>query len=119
MSDTEIDRDEFHARLLALREELQQIVALGDESAATVELDQTRLGRLSRMDALQAQSMAVEGKRRRVVALAGVAAALARLDAGEFGYCLECGENINLRRLTLNPSVELCIECASAREAGA
>ena len=43
-------------KLLKLRDELEEIAATGDEFAAVVELDQSKVGRLSRMDALQAQA---------------------------------------------------------------
>ncbi len=83
---------------------------------ATVELDQARVGRLSRMDALQAQAMSQEVRRRRERELLAVAAALTRLERGEFGHCLECDEIIGDGRLRHNPAVSLCIRCASAAE---
>jgi DnaK suppressor protein len=42
--------------------------------------------------------------------------ALARLDNGEFGYCLETGEPIVLARLLLRPTAELSIEAKTAQE---
>ena len=50
MSDGDIDTDWFRDRLLELRAELT--AATGNTDANTVELDQQRQGRLSRMDAL-------------------------------------------------------------------
>ena len=41
-----------------------------------------------------------------------IVAALARIDEGEYGYCLQCGEDIAERRLELNPTVVTCISCA-------
>ena len=46
---------QFRQRLLGLREELQVLDSTSRDAAETVELDQTRQGRLSRMDALQGQ----------------------------------------------------------------
>ena len=40
-------------KLLKLRDELQRLSATGDEAVAVVELDQSKVGRLSRMDAMQ------------------------------------------------------------------
>lgn len=37
-------------------------------------------------------------------------AALARMDAGTYGYCLKCGEPIPAERLQALPSAEYCIE---------
>jgi len=90
--------------------------ATGDDAAATVELDQTRQGRLSRMDALQAQAMSLEAKRRRDLQLGQVRAALLRLDNDDFGRCLGCGDRIDPRRLEHNPSAPLCISCAERAE---
>lgn len=43
-------------KLLRLRQELEGLAATGDGSAAVVELDQSKVGRLSRMDAMQARA---------------------------------------------------------------
>lgn len=88
----------------------------GDDSRP-VELDQTRVGRLSRMDALQSQAMAQETERRRHQELVRIDQALKRLDDDEYGDCLECGEPISPKRLAFDPSVALCIDCAGKGEA--
>lgn len=96
----------------------RQIRAQDRESAdqrAPVELDQQSVGRLSRMDALQVQAMAQETSRRRATELRRIAAALSRIDEGEFGYCIKCGDEIARRRLELDPAAPHCIECASGR----
>lgn len=60
--------------------------------------------------------MAVETERRRRFRLERIAAALARLDAGEFGWCAACGEAIPPARLELDPTVPTCIACARRAE---
>ncbi|MGQ4879717.1 TraR/DksA family transcriptional regulator [Billgrantia sp. LNSP4103-1] len=82
------------------------------ESRATVMLDQQSVGRLSRMDALQGQAMAKAEEERRQLAMRRIDAALARLDRGEFGECIECGEWIAVKRLEWDPTVLKCIHCA-------
>ena len=110
------------AKLKEFRETLQALAAqirvadaetLGER--APVELDQQAVGRLSRMDALQVQAMAMETSRRRATQLRRITAALARMDEGEFGYCLECGDEIAARRIELDPAAPLCIGCASGK----
>jgi hypothetical protein len=54
-------------RLRARREELQRLSAAHGVASDPVEVDQARVGRLSRMDALQSQAMAAEVERRREV----------------------------------------------------
>ena len=100
------------ARLIAEREELLRLNKFSEESRQTVELDQTRIGRLSRMGALQEQEMAKETARRRKIELQRIEAALKRIDDGEFGYCVECGDEIAPKRLDLDPTAPLCIDCA-------
>ncbi len=77
-----------------------------------MELDQTRQGRLSRIDALQQQAMAAETQRRRTLELRRIDAALRRIDAGEYGYCLTCGEEIAPARLKFDPAATQCVPCA-------
>jgi DnaK suppressor protein len=108
--------EDWRARLLALRDELEGIAATGDESAAVVELDQSRVGRLSRMDAMQAQAMAKASANRRQAMLLKITAALKRIDDDEFGLCRACEEPINPRRLEFDPTAIQCIDCASKGE---
>jgi len=103
-------------KLLKLRAELRAIAETADESAAVVELDQTKVGRLSRMDALQAQAMAKASGERREQMLRKIEAALKRIDNDEYGYCKDCDEPINPKRLEFDPTSVLCIDCASKLE---
>ena len=108
--------EEWRDKLLALQAELLSISETGDESAAVVELDQTKVGRLSRMDAMQAQAMAMASSNRRQVMLTKITAALKRIDDGEYGNCRECEEPINPKRLEFDPTAIYCIECANKEE---
>ncbi len=85
---------------------------LGHGAQRTVELDQQSVGRLSRMDSLQSQAMAQAQQRRRNSQKNALAAALHRLDEGEFGYCDDCGDAIAEARLKTNPALMHCISCA-------
>ncbi len=114
MPKEEINLSHFHSLLLKLREELIDVTATADAAAGTVELDQTRQGRLSRMDALQQQAMSVETNRRRGVALTRINAALRRIDEEDYGYCITCDKPIAPRRLEIEPTATQCIRCAEA-----
>lgn len=96
-------------RLAAIKAENQ----LGQEAQSVVQLDQQSVGRLSRMDAIQNQAMAVAQQNRRDIQTRRLMAALTRIDEDEFGYCEDCGEDIAQKRLELDPSVTKCISCAS------
>ncbi|MCP4678008.1 MAG: TraR/DksA family transcriptional regulator [Deltaproteobacteria bacterium] len=92
--------------------ELQVLNEVGAEAARPVTLDQSRVGRLSRMDAMQGQQMAAETVRRRTEEIQRIRAALSRIERDEYGYCLRCEEDIDEKRLESNPSATLCIKCA-------
>ena len=104
------------ARLEARRLELEELTASHHGEARPVELDPTRSGRLSRMDALQAQAMAAATERRRQIELDRIDAALRRIASGDYGFCLRCGDDIGLERLEFDPTTPLCIACARAGE---
>lgn len=109
----ETDQARIRAQIMATLADLNRDDALGLSGQATVELDQQAVGRLSRMDALQNQAMAKAGHARRQVLRQRLAAALARMDAGEFGYCEDCGEDIALGRLEIDPAATRCVSCAN------
>ncbi len=105
------DADDPRPRLLARLAALDAEDAAGAEAQAVVALDQSSVGRLSRMDALQQQAMAQATARRRGAERQRIAAALARIAAGEYGYCTDCGEPIAPARLSADPSIPRCAEC--------
>lgn len=96
-------------RLLELREEDLRAA----ESTAPVTLEQDSVGRLSRIDAMQMQAMALSGQRRRAAEKVQIEAVLKRIDADDYGYCITCGEDIPEAPLRYNPAVLKCVECAS------
>jgi DnaK suppressor protein len=103
----------YKQQLLDQQQVLLSLKKTGSDATRTVELDQTSVGRLSRMDALQGQAMSKERERRRDIELQRIASALARIESGNFGYCVACDERIAGKRLDFDPSAPLCIDCAS------
>lgn len=41
---------------------------------------------------------------------------IARIDAGDYGYCDSCGVEIGLKRLEARPTATLCIDCKELEE---
>ena len=111
-----MDTEHSKQKLLNLKKELQQVDESSKEAASTVELDQTRVGRLSRMDALQGQALSKATRQRRETELQRIATALSRIEKGDYGYCLECDKKIAAARLEIDPAAPLCINCASKRD---
>lgn len=107
---------DWRQNLLQLQEQMSNVADSAEDAVAIVELDQSKVGRLSRMDALQGQAMAQASKDRRDRKLRLIDAALARLDGDDFGNCHRCEESIDENRLVFDPTVLLCIECARKAE---
>jgi len=111
-----MDVEQFKSLLLEKRTVLIAEEETGKEAAQIVELDQTSVGRISRMDAMQGQAMAIAANQRRQVELQKIEASLKRIENKDYGFCLECDEEISELRLELNPAASLCIDCASKKE---
>jgi DnaK suppressor protein len=109
---TEADLARFRERLAARRVEIASLSQQTKDDRAPVQLDQASVGRLSRMDAIQQQQMALAADRRRLQEIAAIDAALARIAAGEFGDCARCGEPIAPARLAIDPTTPFCVRCA-------
>ncbi|MGI9484528.1 MAG: TraR/DksA family transcriptional regulator [Geminicoccaceae bacterium] len=114
--DSPSERAEAESRLRQRRLDVLALIEGHGDDGKPVELDQTRVGRLSRMDALQNQAMAQETERRRQQELTQIDNALRRLVDDTYGDCIECGEPIAVKRLALDPSAPLCIDCAGKEE---
>ncbi len=109
-----IDLDYFRKRL----EQRLKEVTDGQKAARPLELDQSRVGRLSRMDAMQQQAMTQAAARLTAIEGQRIQTALKRIASGEYGYCMNCDEEIAERRLRADPSALTCIACARAAEEG-
>ncbi|CAM4297306.1 TraR/DksA family transcriptional regulator [Vreelandella rituensis] len=112
MNHPQLDMQHIRQRLQNQRQELLAESLESEASRKTVMLDQTTVGRLSRMDALQAQAMAEAEENRRQLQIKRIDSALLRIDNAELGECIECGEWIGVRRLESDPTLLKCIECA-------
>lgn len=110
-----VDVAHFKQRLL---NELSELTEEGthDEATKAVELDQQSIGRVSRIDAIQQQQMAQATERRRQIQIQRINAALRRVEEDEYGYCVECGDEILEKRLDTDPAIPTCTKCATAHE---
>jgi DnaK suppressor protein len=105
-------------QLTGLREELerqlrrlQRSMKTTERAAKPVQLDQTAVGRLSRMDAIQNQHLTKNLQKREEARLGALTEALARLEAGRYGVCSACGEAISFDRLFVVPEAGDCGKC--------
>jgi DnaK suppressor protein len=102
--------DRYREKLLA--EKATIVVALETDDHKPVQLDQTAVGRLTRMDAMQSQALAQNVRRRRQQRLVAIAKALQRLDEDEYGYCLDCAADMDPKRLDIDATAAYCVACA-------
>jgi len=107
-----VDGKQAREALIARRDELEKLSEGSAEARETVTLDQASIGRLSRMDAMQQQAMAQATERQRAMEISRIKNALKRLDEDDFGFCVECGEDISEKRLQIDPAATHCIRCA-------
>jgi DnaK suppressor protein len=107
----------LHDLLLKVKGDLEVMLADAAGQADTVELDQTAVGRISRIDAIQRQEMAKAQHRMAARRLTRVQQALVDFHDPEidFGACRDCGEPIPLGRLHARPEALFCVKCAQER----
>lgn len=104
--------EELEAELRRQLDRLRRSMELTDQALQTVELDQTAVGRLSRMDSLQNQSLTQNLRERESGKLGQLTEAMARLEAGSYGLCVLCGGAIPFERLFVFPETPSCAACA-------
>lgn len=109
------EASDVRAVLVARLAELRRAGAATAEDRKPVEIDQSVIGRLTRMDSMQDQAVAqaVEGRRR--LEIRRIEATLVRIDDDEYGHCTKCGERISEGRLGVDPTVAHCIKCAQTK----
>jgi len=101
----------FRERLEVLHDEVKADLAANKDDSEIVELDSS-IGRLSRMDAMQNQQMALELRRRKENQLLRIKNAFRRIDKGEYGKCSKCAKQIDDDRLEVFPDALKCVSCA-------
>jgi DnaK suppressor protein len=115
---------ELHAKLRALRSEVggmlsERLHRNGLDAHDDAALPNRRQETDDDGAAEAETSMDITHVARDAEELAVVDAALARISAGEYGYCVDCGEDIAVRRLSANPAAARCTECQERNERAA
>jgi len=99
-----------------LKAKLLEDLQRGSEASGVVELEQNKVGRLSRMDAIQQQAMQKAGQASIEKRLSQIEKALEALRDGDYGYCQECGDEIPEQRLEIRPEALVCVTCQEKLE---
>lgn len=103
----------FRARLLKDRESIEmrlsgEIVSASEVSSAADPVDRGALE--------DARSAAIHLNEQSRAMMAEINAALARIESGDYGYCLDTGEEIGLDRMMACPTARYSIEAQRRRE---
>ncbi|MBW1762703.1 MAG: TraR/DksA C4-type zinc finger protein [Deltaproteobacteria bacterium] len=134
---SEKEADTLRQQLVELVAELEHTLRASADSASPVMLDQSSVGRLSRMDAMQQQAMAkatrqksqsrMDAMQQQAMAkatrqksqlrLTQCKVALSSFDRNEYGLCRKCEEPIGYRRLSAKPEAPFCLECQRGTDA--
>lgn len=112
--------DRFHAaqRLRERARELsEQIGAVRQARAASDEVVTPEVEDLGDAGQRLSQEAVVDAENARDVSeLRAIGQALDRLARGEYGECIDCGLDIDARRLAVQPSAVRCVDCQSRSE---
>ena len=108
---TDQEAEILRKQLVELVAELEDNLRASADTAAPVVLDQSSVGRLSRMDAMQQQAMAKATRQRAQLRLTQCKAALSAFDRDEYGFCRKCEEPIGYARLSAKPEAPFCLSC--------
>ncbi|MEX0891242.1 MAG: TraR/DksA family transcriptional regulator [Gemmatimonadota bacterium] len=92
---------------------LERSMLVTDEALRPVVLDQSAVGRLSRIDSLQNQGLTRNLQEREQAKLGQVVTAMRRMADDTYGVCVECAGPIPFERLQVFPETPTCAACAS------
>jgi DnaK suppressor protein len=104
---TQIEQKKFQN---ILQQRQTDLAANGNRGWEVLTIDASA-DELDRIQHAQDRDLAIGSLDRNAKQLREVQAALNRIDAGEFGVCLTCEEDISVKRLAAVPSTSLCIAC--------
>ena len=106
------EKEQVRERILAEIERIKEELPAMQNSAKPVSPDNA-IGRLTRMEAIGAQSINEAALSATKTRLDQLEMAIVRIKEDEdFGICIECDEEIALKRLLFKPEVTRCITCA-------
>ena len=107
---TDEEKNRLREKILAETPRLKQDIERLKEVTRPVAFED--MDDITRMDAIVNKSVNDAALSAAKSRLAGLEYASKRLDDPEFGYCVECGECIPVKRLLAMPESTLCVDCA-------
>ncbi len=108
---TQNDKDklaiEIQKRLIKIEDHIIEL----RELSKPIEPD-CAIGRVSRMDAINNQSINQASLDKKLIQKNGLQAALDNINQDDFGKCLNCGAEIQMGRILIIPESRKCINCS-------
>jgi DnaK suppressor protein len=108
---TSAQLEELEAELNRQLKKLQRSMRTTSRAMKPVELDQSSVGRLSRIDNLQTQGLTAGLQAREQAKLGQITEAMRRLEEGTYGVCVVCRSPIPCERLLVFPEAPNCVSC--------
>lgn len=103
-------QESFRPRIEARITELNASLVSTKEDTEAIAPDKS-IGRLSRLDSMQMQQMAVGMQARMREEIKQLKEALQRIDRGRYGTCELCRQDIPLERLEFQLDATICVNC--------
>ncbi len=103
-------QESFRPRIAARLAELEAALESTREDAEAISPD-VAIGRLSRLDSMQMQHMALGMRSRMREEIKQLRDAQQRIDRGRYGTCELCQQDIPLERLEFQLDATLCVPC--------
>lgn len=103
-------QESFRPRIEARIQELRDNMNATAEDREAIAPD-VAIGRLSRLDSMQMQQMALGMKQRMQEEIRRLEEALGRINNGRYGACELCGNDIPSERLEYQPDAITCVSC--------
>ena len=120
-----VDLEHFRAVLLEERERVENAIAnLKDDHRGSLEDEVDEVSGTNDQDLAQTATATLDREidytleENSTQVLGEIDAALLRIDAGTYGTCTSCGDEIPVARLEAYPWASLCIDCARTLERG-
>ena len=108
---TDKEKDILKEKILSDIEAAKNSIKALEKTVKPVSPD-SAIGRLTRMEAINAKSISEASLRSFKVKLEKLNRARAKLDDPDFGICIRCEEPIPVKRIMLMPETALCVSCA-------
>jgi DnaK suppressor protein len=106
----EDNKKEVHRKIIEEVENIKENILALEKMSKPVSPDNA-IGRLTRMEAINAKSINDANIRTAKIRLMNLEKALERVESPDFGICRICEEPIPLKRLMILPESNVCVQC--------